>query len=50
MATLGSLIADDTVWHILGHSHLAGDKAFARQFLSGGRSLHMSHDKLFNRC
>jgi hypothetical protein len=27
MATLGSLIADDTVWNILGHSHLAGDKA-----------------------
>jgi ketosteroid isomerase-like protein len=25
METIGGLIADDTVWHILGHSHLAGD-------------------------
>ena len=26
MATMNELIADDTVWHILGHSELAGDK------------------------
>jgi len=25
MATVSELIADDTVWHIRGHSHLAGD-------------------------
>jgi uncharacterized protein len=25
METIGGLMADDTVWHILGHSHLAGD-------------------------
>ena len=25
METIGGLMSDDTVWHILGHSHLAGD-------------------------
>ena len=25
METIGGLIADDTVWHIFGHHHLAGD-------------------------
>jgi uncharacterized protein len=25
MATVGELMADDTIWHILGHSPLAGD-------------------------
>jgi uncharacterized protein len=25
MATIGGLMSEDTVWHILGHSHLAGD-------------------------
>jgi uncharacterized protein len=25
METIGGLMTDDTVWHILGHSHLAGD-------------------------
>jgi ketosteroid isomerase-like protein len=57
MATLSALIADDTVWHILGHSHLAGDKkgkeavfAFFGKLMeeSGGTFRLEVHDILAN--
>lgn len=55
MATLNELIADDTVWHILGHNELSGDKkgkdavfAFFGQLMerSGGTFRLEVHDVL----
>jgi ketosteroid isomerase-like protein len=57
METIGGLIADDTVWHILGHSHLAGDlngKAAVFEFFgklmaeTGGTFRLEVHDVLAN--